>query len=290
MPLPRHPEPATDRYFVLRGQSVLIVSDNVVEAEAMALTIRSHGGSATMARRVADAEQSMAVPGGGFETVLIDAALETPDGATAAKLRAAAPGPCQSVILISPTDRGRLFQFRNAGYPAFLARPVRGATLIRVLTDGALDLSQSPIVHRLAPPRPQGRKAAVPGLRILIAEDNEINALLARAVLEKMGHAVEHVRDGRAAVEAVKTARSDERPDLVLMDLHMPVMDGLDAIALIRTFEEEKGLPALPIMVLSADSRESTRHKVLAHGATGFVTKPLDPQALLDAVHHQVAA
>jgi CheY-like chemotaxis protein len=85
-------------------------------------------------------------------------------------------------------------------------------------------------------------------------------------------------------------ARADDRPDMVLMDLHMPVMDGLDAIALIRKYEEEKGLPALPIMVLSADSQESTRHTVLAHGATGFVTKPLDPQALLEAVQHQVAA
>ena len=109
-------------------------------------------------------------------------------------------------------------------------------------------------------------------------------------VLEKMGHSVQHVADGRLAVEAVKAARAGDRPDLVLMDLHMPVMDGLDAIALIRKFEEEKGLPALPIMVLSADSQESTRHTVLAHGATGFVTKPLDPQALLEAVQHQVAA
>ena len=290
MPLAKHPEPAPDRYFVLHGQSVLIVSEHAVEAEAMALTIRSHGGSATTVCRVGDAAQSLTAPGAGFESVLVDAALETPDGATAAKLRAAARGPFRSVVLISPTDRGRLFQFRNAGYPAFLARPVRGATLIRVLTDGALDLSPSPTVHRLAPSRPLDRKAVPQGLRILIAEDNEINALLARSVLEKMGHAVQHVRDGGSAVEAVKTARPGERPDLVLMDLHMPVMDGLDAIALIRKYEEEKGLPALPIMVLSADSRESTRHKVLAHGATGFVTKPLDPQALLDAVHHQVAA
>ena len=290
MPLSKYPEPATDRYFALRGKSVLIVSENAVEAEAMALTIRSHGGSATIARGAADAELLMMARRATFEAVLIDAVLETPDGATVTRLRQAAREPFQSVILISPTDRGRLFQFRNAGYPAFLARPVRGATMMRVLTDGALDLAQTQTVHRLALKRQHGRRSPPRGLRILIAEDNEINALLARSVLEKMGHSVQHVTDGRAAVDAVKAARAGERPDMVLMDLHMPVMDGLDAIALIRKHEEEKGLPALPIMVLSADSQESTRHTVLAHGATGFVTKPLDPQALLEAVHHQVAA
>jgi CheY-like chemotaxis protein len=74
------------------------------------------------------------------------------------------------------------------------------------------------------------------------------------------------------------------------MDLHMPVMDGMDAIAIIRRHEEEQGLPPIPIMVLSADSQEKTRHAVLAHGASGFVTKPLDPQALVDAIQEQITA
>jgi PAS domain S-box-containing protein len=290
MPLAQHPVPDTDRYFALRGRAVLIVSENAVEAEAMALTIRSHGGSASVARSAADAEQSIADSHSAFEAILIDAALESSDGSTLSALRAASRGLFQPVILIAPTDRGRLFQFRNAGYPSFLARPVRGATLMRVLTDGTLELSRSPVVHRLGVKRQHGRRPLARSLRILIAEDNEINALLARSVLQKMGHAVQHVPDGRSAVDAVTMAHVDARPDLVLMDLHMPVMDGLDAIALIRKYEEEKGLPALPIMVLSADSQESTRHTVLAHGATGFVTKPLDPQALLEAVQHQVAA
>ena len=78
-----------------------------------------------------------------------------------------------------------------------------------------------------------------------------------------------------------------QRYDVVLMDLHMPVMDGLDAIAAIRRYEEEAGVPPVPIMVLSADSQEKTRHAVLAHGASGFVTKPLDPEALVRAVEEQ---
>jgi CheY-like chemotaxis protein len=117
---------------------------------------------------------------------------------------------------------------------------------------------------------------------VLIAEDNEINALLVRSALAKAGHRVQVVGNGRAAVDAI--TRPGHGVDVVLMDLHMPVMDGLDAIAMIRKHEEEKGAPAMPIIVLSADGQEQTRHHVLAHGATGFVTKPLDPAALVQAV------
>jgi CheY-like chemotaxis protein len=70
----------------------------------------------------------------------------------------------------------------------------------------------------------------------------------------------------------------------------MPVMDGLDAIAAIRRHEEERGTVPVPIMVLSADGQEATRHHVLAHGASGFVTKPLDPDGLVRALEAQAAA
>ena len=125
---------------------------------------------------------------------------------------------------------------------------------------------------------------------MLLAEDNEINALLARATLTKAGHRVDVVTNGKAAVDAVMDTAATRRYDVVLMDLHMPVMDGLDAIALIRKFEDEKGLPAMPIMVLSADSQEKTRHGVLAHGASGFITKPIDPAQLVAAIEEQAAA
>jgi CheY-like chemotaxis protein len=97
------------------------------------------------------------------------------------------------------------------------------------------------------------------------------------------------VGNGKAAVDAV-TLAGKMRYDVVLMDLHMPVMDGLDAISLIRRHEEDRGAAPVPIMVLSADSQERTRHQVLAHGASGFVTKPLDPDALIRAVEEQAAA
>ncbi len=91
-------------------------------------------------------------------------------------------------------------------------------------------------------------------------------------------------------MEAATGESRKRRYDVVLMDLHMPVMDGLDAIAAIRRYEEEAGIAPVPIMVLSADSQEKTRHAILAHGASGFVTKPLDPHALVRTVEEQAAA
>jgi len=163
---------------------------------------------------------------------------------------------------------------------------VRGDTLVRQLLRGALD-GAGRVDRTVLPARPQRGR---PQLSILLAEDNPINALLAKSVLTKSGHEVEVVTNGKEAVDAVTGSIGGSRFDVVLMDLHMPVMDGVDAIGLIRKFEEAKGLPPVPILVLSADGQEATRHGVLAHGATGFVTKPIDPDKLIDAIEAQAAA
>ena len=127
------------------------------------------------------------------------------------------------------------------------------------------------------------------GLSVLVVEDNDINALLARSALARAGHRVDVVANGKAAVEALTESGGVHRYDVVLMDLHMPVMDGLSAITLIRLHEEKKALPPVPILVLSADSQEKTRHGVIAHGATGFLTKPVDPRAMIEAVENHIA-
>jgi CheY-like chemotaxis protein len=184
-----------------------------------------------------------------------------------------------------------LGEFRASGYSTFLARPVRGETLLRVLL-ASLANPQPPVhlADRQAVAKAPRANNKLPGLAILVAEDNDINAMLARATLLKAGHRVDIVGNGKAAVEAVTGGGRKRRYDVVLMDLHMPVMDGLDAIAAIRRYEEEVGVPPVPIMVLSADSQEKTRHAVLAHGASGFVTKPLDPEALVRTVEERATS
>jgi CheY-like chemotaxis protein len=99
----------------------------------------------------------------------------------------------------------------------------------------------------------------------LIAEDNEINALLARSALAKSGHRVEVVSNGKAALAAL--TEPSRHFDVVLMDLHMPVMDGLDAISNLRRYEDDHGIPPIPVLVLSADGQDDTRQSLLTHGA-----------------------
>lgn len=269
---------------LLDGRRVVIVSGNIVEAEAIAATIGAHGGSAAIAATVAKALPLAA----NCDVLLVDAALEHADGHTLKHLRAGGFSAAEAVTLIAPQDRGMLGEFRSNGYATFLARPVRGETLLRVLLASKAAAAPTPV--RSSPTAPGRAASRRPGLSVLIAEDNDINAMLARATLQKAGHRVELVTNGKAAVEAIVQAGRRRRYDVVLMDLHMPVMDGMDAIAAIRRYEEETGVAPIPIMVLSADSQEKTRHAVLAHGASGFVTKPLDPDALVHAVQEQAAA
>ena len=278
LPATARKEPPIGLAGALAGRRALILSNNLMEAEAIARTIVAHGGLAEIARTVEEAAAAARANRRSYDVVLVDAALEHVDGRMLRQLRKAGIDAPEAVTLISPTDRGHLADYRASGYDTFLARPVRGQTLVRVL------LSSPARPAPRAQEKPAARAARAGGLRVLIAEDNDINALLARSVLSKAGHTVEVVRNGKAAVEALTAGGGAHQFDVVLMDLHMPVMDGLDAISLIRQHEDARGVPPVPILVLSADSQETTRHGVIAHGASGFLTKPVDPQAMTDAV------
>jgi PAS domain S-box-containing protein len=280
-------ERAMDRAGALKGRSVILLSRNLMEAEAIARTITALGGRAEIARTVEEVMAAAAGDPARYDTAFVDAAMERTDGRLLKRLRQSGLDIADAVTMIAPTDRGRLAEYRSSGYDTFLVRPVRGETLLRVM------LSTLREDGRPAALRPTGEGEAGPrrpGLSVLVAEDNDINALLARSALEKAGHSVDIVGNGRAAVDALTENAGAPRYDLVLMDLHMPQMDGLDAIALIRKHEEAKGLAPIPIIVLSADSQERTRHGVIAHGASGFLTKPIDPGDMIQAIERHAAA
>ena len=113
-----------------------------------------------------------------------------------------------------------------------------------------------------------------PGLRILVAEDHPVNQEVARQILQRLGHHVEIAADGRAALAALGQPRR-EAIDLVLMDVQMPVMGGLEATAAIREAERATGTH-LPIVALTAHARRGDRERYLAAGMDGYVTKPID--------------
>ena len=118
--------------------------------------------------------------------------------------------------------------------------------------------------------------AAEDGLRILLAEDNPINMMLIRELLRRRGHAVVEVSNGQAAVKAL----ADGTFDLLLTDIHMPVMDGIEAAREIRAGEQRSGRARTPIVALTADAFEEGKRACREVGMDGFLTKPVDPAEL----------
>jgi PAS domain S-box-containing protein len=124
-------------------------------------------------------------------------------------------------------------------------------------------------------PAPASRSAE-DGLRILLAEDNPINMMLIRELLRRRGHSVVEVTTGNDAVQAML----DSRYDLLLTDIHMPGMDGIEAARAIRAGEARSGRPRTPIVALTADALEDGKKACREAGMDGFLTKPVDPAEL----------
>ena len=182
-----------------------------------------------------------------------------------------------AIALLSPAQRTQLGLLSERGIRGYLMKPVRQDSLekrILAALAGETQLAVAP-----AGPAPAPSPHAGSALSILLAEDNPVNALLARELLKRRGHHVELVITGDAAVEACAARRFD----VVLMDLHMPGCDGIEATVRIRSAEAETNSKPVPIFALTADAVETGRKACLEAGMDGFLTKPVDP-ADLDAV------
>ncbi len=260
----------------LLGWRVLVLSRSPMEAEALRRTIVAEGGLVRVAQDALSAPAVWDLPGAPT-AALVDAGLEILEGEQLETLASLGLKPDRAVTMIAPSDRARLSRYRAAGFSAFLARPIRSRTLVRFL---AADDAGSP---RTSNPSSEPVGKAANSLSVLVAEDNAINAMLARAALEKAGHAVRIVANGREAIESLEGA-GRAHFDVMLLDMHMPVMDGLETVSRVRRIEDEQSLAPIPVIILSADGQESARQAALAHGADGFLLKPVDPDRLVETV------
>jgi two-component system sensor histidine kinase/response regulator len=213
-----------------------------------------------------------------YDLVLLDWRMPGRDGlATAAGIHAQRSlQEMPSIIMVSAYN---LEQIREqaivAGVSALLIKPVSRSALFDAIMNstgrktetGETDLPAPAITERL-----------LAGTRILVVEDNDINQLVAREMLESWGAAVDTVHDGRMAVERV--AAQSGGYDAILMDLQMPVMDGYEASRRIRADNQRR----IPIIAMTADAFESERQQCLEAGMDDHVAKPVEPNHLLSVL------
>ena len=270
------------------GKAVLIVAAADIESALLARRLSSWGAETCVAANV---ESAVALLAKNWDALLVDYPLARGmiEHGRLARLNAA-----RRIVLIRPTERHELPALKERGFTGYLVKPVRMASLAARLT--AEDAFEDMAPEISGPDKADAAATAGKGigLSILVAEDNEINALLARALLTRLGHRPVIAGNGEAAVESWIAARAAGEPfDLVLMDVQMPGMDGLEAARRIRAAETQAGDRPVRMLALTANAQSEDRAACLAAGMDGLLVKPLDRERLreaLDAVAARLAA
>ncbi len=265
------------------GRRILIVDDNATNRQVLATQLTHAGYEIDVAEGGATALTLMrqaSNAGRGFEAVLADYQMPDMDGAMLGERINADPHFSQArLIMLTSLDRqGDMHRFASLGFAGYLTKPVRARELFecldRVLAREAHEwhLQSQPIVTRNtlwetdATRRYHGR--------VLLVEDNAVNQKVAGRFLERLGCEVRVADNGEEGVKAFQEAEYD----IVLMDLQMPVMDGLTATRRIREFEG--GRRSTPIVALTANAMAGQLERCLEAGMDAFLTKPLEFQRL----------
>lgn len=254
-------------------QQFVLLTDNVILSKALSLQLKLAG--ATDVHATSDPQEAAFKLQSQASSLLLCDFSHAPAAAEAADLAT------RSVVLLPAGQRSSFEDFRAQGFAAYLTKPIRQRSFMRVISGDDLSVTQEEL-DRLAAEKEN--EAVIPEagpVDILLAEDNEINAVLARAVVERANHRLTVVRDGRAAIEA-----AFERPfDIILMDMHMPIMGGLDAAKEIRRQEVGR---RTPIIALTANALQEDRDACFEAGMDDFLSKPFEPSVLLRLINTHV--
>ncbi len=240
-----------------------------LESWSMAVEVASSGRQALEILRSADAH------GQPLDLVLMDWKMPVMDGiATSQAIRAEGLSRQPSIILVTAYGREEVMSATDrVGIDAVLVKPVSGSMLLETLTSlMGLEIAAPPA----ATPLVQAAPNSLAGVRILLAEDNDINQMIAIGILGDFGAVLDIAGNGRIAVE--KALAPGAAHDVVLMDIQMPEMDGIEATGMIRA-EFDAG--RLPIIAMTAHAMEQERRRCLEAGMNDHVSKPIDPDILL---------
>jgi PAS domain S-box-containing protein len=280
LPLPPAAKTAAPPFVApdLAGANMLIVAPSGVEASLLSRRLTRWGGRTCV---VPDENVAASVmPERRWDAIVVDHALG--NEAIETLMRAGARDIDRRLVLITPSARNELTSLKQAGFTGYLVKPMRAISLAARLQ--AEDAFDAPDLGAIGAEILRLPMIEAEGMEILVAEDNDINALLARALLIKLGHRPTVVTGGAEAVESWLNAHGESAAyDLVLMDVHMPGVDGLEATRRIRALEAGSARRT-PILALTANAFAEDREACLAAGMDGFLTKPLDRDRLSGAL------
>jgi signal transduction histidine kinase/CheY-like chemotaxis protein len=265
----------------LAGKQVCIISESRIEAPLAARAVTCAGAQATLVSpcRQEDEERLDAAMHEA-DLIFLDLAAVRDAGAWLAGARATGV-TAPAIAILTPTDRACLPRLKAAGFGAYLIRPIRSASL-RQVTTSVLEHGEAAVGWESAidtritdAERPEPQTPSRP-LKVLVADDNDINRLLSEALVRKFGHEAVVAADGAEALEAV----ADGSFDMLLMDLHMPGIDGVTAIRRFREMEREHGWTRVPVIAVTADVTAEAEDAALEAGADTVLTKPIDPDLM----------
>jgi CheY-like chemotaxis protein len=263
------------------GRRVLVIDDNATNRFILGETLNTWGiessefGVPTAALANLSEANEAKRP---YSLALVDCEMPEMDGfETTARIKRLAP-ELPVIMFTSDVRSGDVRRRREAGLSGYAIKPVKRTELLRLL----MRTMQPPDGAELHPVTGETRAETAPvtPLRILIAEDSEDNRLLVQVYLKGTPHRLTFVDDGKAAVNRFGA----EKFDLILMDMQMPVMDGLTATIAIRAIEQERGSAAIPIIALTANARPQDVAMSGEAGCSQHLSKPISRQKLLTTI------
>jgi two-component system sensor histidine kinase/response regulator len=272
---------------ILDGLRVLIVDDNATNREILQKTLEyrrmkpavASGGAVALARL-----HQAKLAGLPFEVLIVDCHMPDMDGFMLLEEIGKSPelAGLITVMLTSGGQRGDAQRCKELGIAAYLIKPILQSELLDALVHA---VGASGGANRPLPVAHRPLNKAKPSLRILLAEDNVVNQRVAMRMLEKQGHTVVLACDGLKALAALER----DRFDVILMDVQMPCMDGVEATDAIRKREKVTG-DHIPIVAMTAHAMSGDQQRFLQSGMDGYISKPVRPQELFEAIEDALSA
>jgi len=276
------PEEIRHQEAALRGQRVLAVDDNSTNLHILGLMLeRMHmrQESADNGAEALEMANQAAASGDPYRFILLDARMPDTDGFMVAEaLRGDARHAGTTLLMLtSAGQRGDAARCKELGLNAYLTKPISLTELRDALENG----QDAPSGEQPLNSRPSLGETR-PSYKILLAEDNLVNQKLAVKLLEKQGHQVAVADNGILAVEAWREGGFD----LILMDMMMPEMDGLEATRRIREIENSRAenQTRVPIIAMTANAMTGDRERCIEAGMDGYVSKPVKPEILYEEI------